>query len=87
VVTTYFESAEQAYQEFQRLYTCWSAVARSQTPASYRMVLVATSTLGSRDSLVRRLVSLPGVASVSCAPALPCVARRAGGKSSATPSP
>jgi hypothetical protein len=76
VRTTYFESAKQAYEEFERLYTCWTEVPRSQTPASYRLVLVPTSTLGSRDSLVRRLVTQPGVDSVSCAPALPCAARR-----------
>lgn len=46
VRTAYFESKQQAYQEFQRLYTCWAAVPRSQTPASYRLVLQPTATLG-----------------------------------------
>jgi hypothetical protein len=72
VRTTYFESSSQAFAEFQRLYTCWSSVSRSQTPASYRLVLVPTATAADRDQLVRRLISQPDVESVSCAPGLPC---------------
>jgi hypothetical protein len=82
VRTVYFESAKQAYEEFQRLYTCWSEVPRSQTPASYRVVLVPTTTLAVRDSLVRRLARRHDVDSVSCDPALPCTAQLP----SATPS-
>jgi hypothetical protein len=71
--TTYFESARQAYLEFQRLYTCWAAVPRSQTPASYRLVLQPTATIGARDALVARLAKRGYVDSVSCDPSLPCV--------------
>jgi hypothetical protein len=73
VQTVYFESARQAYQEFQRLYTCWTAVSRSQTPASYRLVLIPTATLATRDLLVRRLAKQPAVDTVSCDPTVPCV--------------
>jgi FtsX extracellular domain len=75
VRTVYFESATQAYAEFQRLYTCWSAVSRSQTPASYRVVLAHTTTLAARDQLVRRLARRADVDSVSCDPSLPCTAQ------------
>jgi hypothetical protein len=68
----YFESNHKAYAEFQRLYTCWAAVPRSQTPASYRVVLKPTATISQRDSLVARMVHDPGVGSVSCDPSLPC---------------
>jgi cell division protein FtsX len=73
VQTVYFESARQAYQEFERLYTCWTAVPRSQTPASYRLVLVPNATLATRDLLVRRLAKQPAVDTVSCDPTVPCV--------------
>jgi hypothetical protein len=75
VRTVYFESARQAYEEFQRLYTCWSEVPRSQTPPSYRVVLVPTTTLAVRDRLVRRLARRHDVDSVSCDPSLPCTAQ------------
>lgn len=73
VQKVYFESARQAYQEFQRLYTCWTAVPRSQTPPSYRLVLVPNATLATRDLLVRRLAKQPAVDTVSCDPTVPCV--------------
>jgi hypothetical protein len=73
VQTVYFESAKQAYQEFQRLYTCSAGVARSQTPPSYRLELVPTATLAARDLLVRRLARQPAVDTVSCDPTVPCV--------------
>jgi hypothetical protein len=68
----YFESQREAYQEFQRLYTCWTSVPKSQTPASYRVVLTPTTTLLQRNNLVQRLVDLPAVDSVSCEPTVPC---------------
>jgi cell division protein FtsX len=77
VRTTYFESSSQAFAEFQRLYTCWASVARSQTPASYRLVLSPTATVNDRNQLVNSLVSQPDVESVSCAPALPCTTQTA----------
>lgn len=73
VQTAYFESQHQAYEEFQRLYTCWTAVPKSQAPASYRVLLFRTTTLGARDLLVRRLTRRPAVDSVSCDPSVPCV--------------
>jgi len=72
VRTVYFESADQAYAEFQRLYTCSADVARSAVPASYRLVLRAVKR-PERDDLVARLRGLPGVASVSCDPSSPCL--------------
>jgi hypothetical protein len=72
VARVYFESRRQAFEEFQRLYTCWASVPRSQTPASYRVILVPTATLLQRNALVARLVNQPGVDSVVCAPAIPC---------------
>lgn len=73
VQTAYFESQHQAYEEFQRLYTCWTAVPKSQAPASYRVLLFRTATLGARDLLVRRLTKQAAVGSVSCDPSVPCV--------------
>jgi hypothetical protein len=73
VQRTYFESQAEAYEEFQRLYTCWAQVASSQTPASYRVVLISTATITQRNTLVARLLRLPGVATASCDPSLPCV--------------
>jgi FtsX extracellular domain len=69
----YFESSREAYLEFQRLYTCWASVRRAQTPASYRIVLVPTASIASRDILVARLVRRHDVDSVSCDPSVPCV--------------
>ncbi|HMC70584.1 MAG TPA: permease-like cell division protein FtsX [Mycobacteriales bacterium] len=72
VKTVYFESAEQAYQEFQRLYTCSADVPRSAVPASYRLVLKAVQR-PQRDDLVTRVRGLPAVSSVSCDPSSPCL--------------
>jgi hypothetical protein len=86
VRATYYESSRQAYQEFQRLYTCWASVSREQTPASYRLVLSRTATVADRDQLVRDLVSQPDVEEVSCAPALPCSTQTPLPSPSGTPS-
>ena len=68
---SYFESQDQAWAEFQRLYTCSARVPRSQVPASYRIVL-SPATRQQRDDVVRTLSRLPGVESVSCDPSSPC---------------
>jgi len=68
----YFESQSEAYAEFQRLYTCWASVSRSQTPPSYRVLLLPSITLQQRNGLVQQLVNLAGVDSVSCDPNVPC---------------
>jgi hypothetical protein len=85
VERVYFESQSEAYAEFQRLYTCSAEVPRSQTPASYRLVLQLTSTVGQRNALVSRTLRDPAVDTASCDPALPCtdIVNRA----SAAPSP
>jgi hypothetical protein len=70
--TVYFESADEAYAEFQRLYTCSADVPRTAVPASYRLVLDRT-TREQRDSLVTAARRLDGVASVSCDPSSPCL--------------
>jgi hypothetical protein len=72
VEKAYFESQDEAYAEFQRLYTCWARVPRSQTPASYRLVLELTSTIGQRNALVARMLRDPAVDTASCDPAIPC---------------
>jgi hypothetical protein len=69
---TYFESRDEAFKEFQRTYTCWEQVPRSQIPASYRAVLLPTTTITQRNALVAALVRQTGVDSVSCDPSLPC---------------
>lgn len=71
VRTVYFESSDEAYAEFQRLYTCSADVARTQVPASYRIVL-ARVTRPQRDAIVARIETLPGVTSVACDPSSPC---------------
>jgi hypothetical protein len=68
----YFETRKQAYEEFQRLYTCWTSVSRSQTPPSYRVILIPTATIANRDALVAKLLAEPGVDSVACNPVVPC---------------
>lgn len=73
VEQVYFESRQQAYAEFQRLYSCWAAVSPSQTPASYRLVLLPAVTFGQRNRFVARVLKLPGVDTASCDPTLPCV--------------
>ena len=72
VRTVYYESAEQAYEEFQRLYTCSADVPRSAVPASYRLVLKDVKR-PQRDGLVTRVRGLPAVSSVSCDPSSPCL--------------
>lgn len=72
VERSYYEDQAQAYAEFQRLYTCWAHVARSQTPASFRVSLTPTTTIAQRNRLVAQLLREPGVDTVSCDPALPC---------------
>lgn len=72
VETVYYESQAEAYAEFQRLYTCSAGVPRSQTPASYRIVLELSSTIGQRNALVARLLKDPAVDTASCDPAAPC---------------
>jgi cell division protein FtsX len=72
VRTVYFESADQAYAEFQRLYTCSADVARSAVPASYRLMLKPVHR-PQRDDLVTRLRGLAAVSSVSCDPSSPCL--------------
>jgi len=72
VKTVYFESADEAYAEFQRLYTCSADVPRTAVPASYRLVLDHT-TREQRDTLVNDMRRLSGVASVSCDPSSPCL--------------
>jgi hypothetical protein len=72
VAQVYFESADDAYAEYQRLYTCSAGVPRSAVPASYRLVLDQVSH-GERDALVRLIVRMPGVRDVSCDPSNPCV--------------
>lgn len=73
VVAVYFESHAQAYAEFQRLYTCSARVRPDQVPASYRLVLTPGLSLVTRDDLVRKIIHLAGVATVSCDPSTPCV--------------
>jgi hypothetical protein len=72
VQTVYYESKQQAYKEFQRLYTCWAAVPRSQAPASYRVDLLPTVSITVRNALVSKLARLPDVDTVSCNPIIPC---------------
>jgi cell division protein FtsX len=73
VRTVYFESADQAFQEFQRLYTCSADVPRSAVPASYRLVLASGVKRQQRDDLVTRVRGLTAVSSVSCDPSSPCL--------------
>ena len=68
----YAESADEAYAEFQRLYTCSADVPRTAVRASYRLVL-ATLDRPARDDLVTRIRRMAGVASVSCDPTSPCL--------------
>jgi hypothetical protein len=78
VASVYTETRKQAYEEFQRLYTCSAQVPRSAVRASYRLVLDDVTT-PQRDALVRAIYRLPGVGDVSCDPSSPCVDVRAGG--------
>jgi hypothetical protein len=72
VRSVYFESAAQAYAEFQRLYTCSADVPRSAVPASYRLVLREVKR-PQRDALVADVRGWPAVKSVSCDPSSPCL--------------
>jgi len=72
VAAVFDETSEQAYDEFRRLYTCSAGVPRSAVHASLRLVLT-TLDLSKRDSLVKQLLRLPGVETVSCDPSAPCV--------------
>ena len=76
VAQVYSETQQQAYAEFQRLYTCSAQVPLSAVPASYRIVLDHVTT-PQRDALVRAIYRLQGVGGVSCDPANPCVDVRA----------
>ena len=73
----YFESAADAYAEYQRLYTCSAAVPRSAVPASYRLVIDKVSH-SDRDALVRQIVRMPGVRDVACDPSDPCTTAATG---------
>ena len=73
VAHVYTESRAQAYEEFQRLYTCSAGVPRSVVRASYRLVVDNSTTTPQRDALVRQIYRLPGVGDVSCDPVSPCV--------------
>ena len=68
----YAETRQQAYAEFQRLYTCSAQVPRSAVRASYRIVLDQV-TRPERDDVVRAIYRLPVVGSISCDPSSPCV--------------
>jgi len=72
VATVFFESAAQAYAEFQRLYTCSADIPAKAVPASYRLVLHPL-TRTERDDLVTQIRKLNGVESVSCDPSSPCL--------------
>jgi hypothetical protein len=72
VAAVYDETSAQAYAEFQRLYTCSAGVPASAVHASLRLVLTSLD-LAQRDTLVKKLLRLPGVETVSCDPSAPCV--------------
>jgi hypothetical protein len=72
VAAVYDETSAQAYAEFQRLYTCSAGVPASAVHASLRLVLTSLD-LAQRDTLVKKLLRLSGVETVSCDPSAPCV--------------
>jgi hypothetical protein len=78
VAHVYTETAKQAVEEFQRLYTCSAQVSRADIPASYRLVL-DDATKPQRDALVRAIYRLSSVDGVSCDPSSPCVDIRPSG--------
>ncbi|HEX3825437.1 MAG TPA: permease-like cell division protein FtsX [Mycobacteriales bacterium] len=86
VQTVYFESKKQAYEEFQRLYTCWASVPSSQTPASYRVDLKPAVSITARDALVTRIARMADVDTVSCNPVIPCTSSLPSAKPSVTSS-
>jgi hypothetical protein len=85
VRAVYYESKKQAYEEFQRLYTCWTSVPRSQTPASYRVDLLATVSITERNVLVAHLARMSDVDTVSCNPIIPCTSSLPPATSSPSP--
>jgi hypothetical protein len=85
--SVYFETRQQAYEEFQRLYTCWAGVPRSQTPASYRVDLKSTVSITARNALVFTVSRLPGVDYVACNPLIPCTSSLPSAPASSGPSP
>jgi FtsX extracellular domain len=87
VTAIYFETARQAYAEFQHLYTCWAAVPRSQTPSSYRVNLKTTTQISQRNALVEQLLTLPGVDTITCPAVESCVSVVEGQTTDGTSSP
>jgi FtsX extracellular domain len=85
VQSVYFESKRAAYMEFQRLYTCWASVPRSQTPASYRVDLKPSVSITQRNALVSSLARMPDVDTVSCNPIIPCTSSLPAATPTATP--
>lgn len=73
VATVYYESRRQAYEEFERLYTCSAKVRSGSLPASYRLVLRRGATIGERNALVARMQRDTAVEVVACDPSAPCV--------------
>jgi hypothetical protein len=69
----YYESKAEAFEEFQRLYTCSASTKNPQIPASYRLQLTPGATVSARNDLVATILREPGVATVSCDPSNPCV--------------
>jgi hypothetical protein len=74
VKRVYYESKAEAFAEFQRLYTCSASVKNPDIPASYRLQLMAGTTVSARNALVGRILGEPGVATASCDPSDPCTA-------------
>ena len=72
VAHVYTETKQQAWGEFQRLYTCSAQVPHNAVRASYRIVLDSGTTTPQRDALVRAIYRLSGVGDVSCDPFSPC---------------
>lgn len=73
VAKVYYESRRQAYEEFQRLYTCSASVRSGSLPASYRLVLRRDATIGERNALVARMQRESAIEVVACDPSAPCV--------------
>jgi hypothetical protein len=73
VLHVYYESKAEAFEEFQRLYTCSAGTPHSQVPASFRVVLKQGTTVAARNRIVGATVREPAVETVSCDPSNPCV--------------
>jgi hypothetical protein len=73
VLRVYYESKAEAFEEFQRLYTCSAGTPHSQVPASYRVVLKQGTTVAARNRVVGTTVRENGVETASCDPSNPCV--------------